>query len=521
MIRGQKNSSPKLTVPIEAKLHNRFDFEVVDSVTGEVKQKAYAENIILASWWARVFAPAVANDSIHVGTGSGTLSAARTSLFTFLAGKTSQLSVNVVNEVERWVSHKRVATWLENENVNTVWTEVGVAYGNTSTNLTTHALIKDLNGNPVSIHKGTTDIINVYSTVYVYVPEDTDSIRLGIPRRWAIADGSLLDWLLGASSGYNPYFLALKGNILGINTGHEYKAYPASSTAEYDIAYNVDPVGATRTMSVATKTMTINLPRLAASSIYNSNQGIKSILITSNSNVPETFIDLQLNIPGVWFPHSEILAETVGTGDGATLGFNTQFPFLKDDGSFVLKKNGAVVDPADYVVSYGEPNGSDLIHHLKVLDYYQNSWELGTTSNNNIPLEAYIIFENPWYQKFGMSSWGVTPLVTAECSNDSPTGPWTTAGVFNSYVAGANDIPVAYQNYRYWRIKPSGTGVRINAISILSTALTNSKNINFVAGKAPAVGDVITADYRCEVVAKTVNNVFDLSVSITLQEKVV
>ena len=46
-IRGQKRTLPqKKEVAINASIHNRFDIEVVDSQTGEVKQKAQADNVI-------------------------------------------------------------------------------------------------------------------------------------------------------------------------------------------------------------------------------------------------------------------------------------------------------------------------------------------------------------------------------------------------------------------------------------------------------------------------------------------
>src|SRR5690606_11283758 len=45
-------------------------------------------------------------------------------------------------------------------------TEVGVAYGSTSSNLVTHALIEDAAGNPISLVKTDTNVVTIYATIY-------------------------------------------------------------------------------------------------------------------------------------------------------------------------------------------------------------------------------------------------------------------------------------------------------------------------------------------------------------------
>ena len=86
MIRGQTRDIQKPTV--NASIHNRFDIEVIDAKSGKIRQKAQAENIILDNLWAYMFSSTSANRGwfkyIRLGTGEGTPSPERTSLFSNL-----------------------------------------------------------------------------------------------------------------------------------------------------------------------------------------------------------------------------------------------------------------------------------------------------------------------------------------------------------------------------------------------------------------------------------------------------
>lgn len=65
-------------------IHNRFDIWSKNIETGEEKQLGYAENIVLDQMYTRLCARSSYFVNIHFGTGTGTLSASRTSLFTHL-----------------------------------------------------------------------------------------------------------------------------------------------------------------------------------------------------------------------------------------------------------------------------------------------------------------------------------------------------------------------------------------------------------------------------------------------------
>ena len=69
---------------LNASIHNRFDIEIIDSKTGEVKQKAKAFNTICNNLWLKLGSYF---GHIHFGTGNGTPSQNDTTLFSFLGSK--------------------------------------------------------------------------------------------------------------------------------------------------------------------------------------------------------------------------------------------------------------------------------------------------------------------------------------------------------------------------------------------------------------------------------------------------
>ena len=122
-------------------LHNRFDIEIKDSRTGKVKQKAHAENIILNQAWEQILSADDWFDRIYYGTGTGTIAASRTELFTPLSNKVALSPVYSGDKNQNWYSLRQSITLLETEHVGSVLTEVGVG---TASVLCTHALLKDM-----------------------------------------------------------------------------------------------------------------------------------------------------------------------------------------------------------------------------------------------------------------------------------------------------------------------------------------------------------------------------------------
>ena len=178
-------------------VHNKFEIVLTDVRTGVVKQRAWAYNLILNQGRNRIVANFNDNDSapegstrfimgtgqgsdtvrrykrfggaIHVGKGTGEVVATRSSLFTYLSGRVTTHHDRSYDIDELLASYTQKAVWDETLLRNESITEVGLAAHTDATWLSTHALIEDSEGNPITVQKGEFDILTVYSTVYMSI----------------------------------------------------------------------------------------------------------------------------------------------------------------------------------------------------------------------------------------------------------------------------------------------------------------------------------------------------------------
>lgn len=293
-IRGRtRELTRKVEATVPMNIHNRFDVEVIDSRTGKIRQRAQAENVICNSYWGKIGSLC---KSIAVGAGSGTPSATDTALFSPLKSYSNLSWTHNTSNIGSGILSETIgpATILETELVGSTITEVG--YGTTSA-IYTHAMLKDANGNQISIAKTSTDIVKVYCTIFVHF--STDSLN-GIE--------------IGDSPGYIIGILAL--------------IYDVSSTATYKFT-SVDSttvsVSTTFTNDSANKQLKFATARLAAAS-GNFLGGLNKINIDI-TYYPDLFI---ANLPASWYPGSNIVGEAIGTGDGVTTAFATDFPYASN-----------------------------------------------------------------------------------------------------------------------------------------------------------------------------------------------
>lgn len=195
-----------------ANIHNRFDVEVKNIETGKIK-KYVAHNIVLDQMWTRLCGGSNYYVNIHFGTGSGTPSASRTSLFSHLGTKTA-VDEELIKAIplSTW---KRKIVLNPEEYVGSTITEVGIAFGGTATNLVTHAMLKDSEGNPVSITKTDTDVVTIYATVFITFGSQYENLAyIGLPN-----NNSLINFLVGNGSAPSGSFGLLEGEGYGIRLG--------------------------------------------------------------------------------------------------------------------------------------------------------------------------------------------------------------------------------------------------------------------------------------------------------------
>lgn len=291
MIRGKTRAVPQIKTTLNASIHNRFDIEVIDSRTGKVKQRAQAENVILSTTYAKM--GTVWFNYIHYGSGSGTPAVSDTSLFTFRAAVSASNLVFSDDTTNHVYKAQKSIVLSETTAVGTTLTEVGIGSGSGASTLCTHAMLKDMNGNQISIAKTDTDIINIYATVFVKY-------------------SNVLDYGIGTG-----LLKMLTGCILYYSDGSGW------TDAMYISGYNGSSVTTSYSFAKdgAAKTITYTMTRLAAG--VANYRGIKTIRM----NTAKGGDFFTLTYPNSWYSGSNIVGEAVGTGDGTTTAFPTVFPY--------------------------------------------------------------------------------------------------------------------------------------------------------------------------------------------------
>lgn len=186
-----------MDIKIGSKIHNRFDIEVRDKDTGELKQRGQAENIILDRIYSRLCNFSSYFSYIHFGQGTGILEPSREILFDELGYKAAETEEIVKGfPISKWT---RKIVLNPEEYVGKSITEVGISdtYSSTKTKsyINTHALIKDAEGNLLAIEKTDTDVIIIYATVFIELQDKSNKVHF-----LQINNNGLLDYLLGSSA---------------------------------------------------------------------------------------------------------------------------------------------------------------------------------------------------------------------------------------------------------------------------------------------------------------------------------
>lgn len=147
------------------KVHNEFTFVCIDNKTKETAEyKAY--NVVTNGGISRLISERVFDKYIHLGTGDGTPSVTDTSLFTFKVYKSTTRVSQELGPDDKTATFRYYIKLDETEQNGITFTEVGLA-SDTTTQLNTHAMIVDSQGQPMGITKTDTMIMYVYATVYV------------------------------------------------------------------------------------------------------------------------------------------------------------------------------------------------------------------------------------------------------------------------------------------------------------------------------------------------------------------
>ena len=280
---------------VNANIHNRFDVVKRNIMTGE-ETRYYAENIVLDQMYTRLCARSTFFVYIAYGTGTGILAATRTSLFTHkgMAAATTDATSKAL-PTSWW---RRYITLASESEVGTIITELGVAYGSSSSNLVTHAMLRDMNGNIVSLEKTSLDVLTIYATIYSTFSTEYDGVKIaGMPD-----NNPLVNYFTGSSFSTCNFYTGTYNQDRDEYSG-AVNFYLAASAA---VSWTAD---------TANKKMTTDTKRFG---IDSSNGDIAEVGL--GSSAAYGLLTLKLPDDDI-YSGLELEDVTVGTGDGETADF--------------------------------------------------------------------------------------------------------------------------------------------------------------------------------------------------------
>lgn len=295
--------------------HNRFDIVKNGEWVG------YAENIILDQMYTRLTSTNTFFVNIHFGTGTGTPSPERTTLFSHLGTKEAVDEERIqAFPTSKWV---RKIVLNPEEFVGQTITEVGIAFGGTASNLVTHAMIKDAEGQPLSITKSALDVIEIYATLYIIL-EDSDTAVFQKRADW----NTLVRYLTGISTFPTRMYLAAShycGNE-NINLYTESVLEMTKSVVGRNLLYSgripIDSKNLYNRLEV--------LSLIEGIVSYDVGYGVMNTTFARQRSVSE-----------------RILAKGIGVGDGVTTEYIIPYSEIKNTEVLV---GGVVVDPLSYQI---------------------------------------------------------------------------------------------------------------------------------------------------------------------------
>ena len=466
------SKSLEINAPVAIK--NKFTIEVHDTATGET-QTFECHNIVLNAMWSRLINFQAFFVNIHFGTGTGTFTdVTRTSLFTHLGTRAATTEfITRALPTSQW---RRRIVLTETEFVGAVITEVGVAFGATTTNLVTHAAIRDAEGNPISLGpKTNTQIVTIFADIFFQLGELT--AMYGGAIRWVqpLANNELLTYLLGGT------YPTQQWRVTGART-------LGNGTADTSHGQSANILVADWVRDAATRKATTPVPatvgRLGATigngAVRGFGLGSSDIAGTLRARFPITGVFTSRTLTGV----------VVGSGDGVTTRFN-------------LPWNGA--NPASVTVRVDgiavSPTVNELINYV------------GARLNNPTALPAGI------GRAAAFSPDGVHLAIAHDASPF--VSIYRRDGDVFTRLANPTALPAGIGLAAAF--SPDGVHLAIAHgtspfVTLYDGAFNTGRAWNIIFATPPAVGTTITADYSIPYVPKDANHVLDLRAAIQFGE---
>lgn len=470
-------------------VHNRFDIEVRDKETGELKQKGVAENMILNRAYNRICNFNSYFNYIHFGTGTGSPTPERTTLFTPLGYK----AVTVDEKVKEYPISKvtKKITLAPEEYVGRTITEVGISEATNAIN--THALIKDAEGNPLSITKTELDVLIIYATVFIEL-QDANDVTFS-----KFATNSLVNYFIDDSA-MNPSLIL--GDI-------------GEPTPMFTIGNVLGTVGLTKTVDVASKKVSF-ATRLG---IDAGNYDIRELALGDicRVNLENTIAWNPINLTDI----------SIGTGDGET----DTFDLLRYDiSNVIIKVDGNIT--YDYALENISGDNREIFPLWKLIS------SNATDINDKVYTGACVGIAETGQTKEWIIEVDDTSIVGEQIELRTTFIPMNGGGA-KIYVYGSYDgetfSQLYYTQHFYTQVHNITFDNSYKYIKILVTHPSAGYNTNteyirwinkdykrpqVVFNTPPPVDSIITADYTVPYIPKTSDYVLDVNFELQFGEGV-
>lgn len=466
-------------------IHNHFDVEVIRA--GKIIQKAQAFNVVTNKLWDYLLnSTNPFGKYIQYGSGSGTPSASDSSLFN-REGGAEVTEVSIADDNARHIITRVCSITLGlSTAVGVTLTEIGIAGGSGDDTLTTHAMLQDMNGNPISIEKTDTDIINIYATIYCHWNVDGNNVAFHPDDGWQRT-------AYGNQNAKSQFRETLTGKV---NTMEHmgFGVAMGNCLCQNNKAW-------TKSINLSQRKVTYTAPRYIESE--GNIGGITHIVSVGTS---EDMTGLAIKCGAKSWSKYHVAGESVGTGDGETTEYKTKIGLPENA---VVKINGNRVNNVTV-----KKIPSERIRLMRIDGELSTDGNLVYSPTYEKGWSKLEYFYNPDYEEVGFVSISIGAYYsssTAKIYVSNDLIDWTLA-VDDTSTSSTHTatIPEQYRHYKYYRIEvPNSNDVRDWADDIPNNIIFNT---------APAVGDVITIDYDTECIPKDTDHVFDASITFTFGE---
>lgn len=477
----------KHDINLNLKIHNKFEIEILDTKTNTIRQKAIGYNVICNGAWTGMISNANTcwGQYIVIGSGTGTPSVSDTALFHYIGGKQATNYVYSSDNINGLATVTRQIQLGISDYVGSTISEVGLASGTPGT-LGTHAMLEDMNGNPISVTKTDTDIITIYATVYAHFDDTTGPYKYC---NWQI-DGIAASLFYRIAGGYQSG-LSQYGGLAHMSIGKNgmSNSYKISSSA------SVANKSYTASIRIPVDGMNINgIGYIGFGAIRLSGMGDiwghDDWAVFTTFNTPEVF-------------ETAINDESVGVGDGSKSTFRTKFDLPYDA---VVKVNG-VAKTSGVTVNKTPVSDSSLF----MVPIYNSERFKHTTGSTGLSLSNNQVRWNMLHDAgIKVATMRAAYGVQASLYASNNLKDWVlirTVTNTNTYTLTAEE-----GSYKYYK----GGDYASDSQSITLSLPYSQDNIIF--DTPPAVGDIITIDYTTPYIAKDTDHVLDINMSIQLGE---